>query len=553
MREFPCPEPIRVDAYQAAHFTLIPPGMENFECSQGIFRHSVCPARNGRADLRLISAGLAPFIKLNLEQAIVAGDLSAADDFWCDFHAQAAPPYRKPYPWPRDMFRRIVEQYGGRYPIVVTGLLDGQAHYVGEPHVQVWTDEPGMGECVGWIESTLLPYLWTSSTVATRGRLRKERMLDVFRRCYPSRHEDELHDMVSYKFHDFGRRGGAATQITGIAHLINWLGTDTCDAAYAASKYLNGGEKFGACSIVASAHRTVTPWPTEIEAYRNVIDKYKNGLVSIVADSYDYTRGMEMLAGFADVVKLNGGCLIGRPDSGDPVQCILDGLEIFARAFGVTVQEQGLRVLQNAAIIQGDGIADEMIFDKIYPAVIAAGFCPSNVAFGMGDHNHKAIRSETEHAYKTCLVGTDSSAARLDPARGDSSSASDESRDFRPVMKSSESLFKRSLPCAVALDYSRAAAGDFKNRVRPARVRDLKSGETGELVVLYDGRPRPLPARSELFTQTRERAYRSWKELIHDPGDTFSPEIRRMQEDYIRRQTSALDLPATRAKIKTPG
>ena len=107
-----------------------------------------------------------------------------------------------------------------------------------------------------------------------------------------------------------------------------------------------------------------------------MIDKYKNGLVSIVADSYDYTRGMEMLAGFADVVKLNGGCLIGRPDSGDPVKCILGDLEIFARAFGVTVQEQGLRVLQNAAIIQGDGISDDMIFDKIYPAVIAARFLP---------------------------------------------------------------------------------------------------------------------------------------------------------------------------------
>ena len=89
-------------------------------------------------------------------------------------------------------------------------------------------------------------------------------------------------------------------------------------------------------------------------------------------------------------------------------------------------------------------------------------------------------------------------------------------------MKSSESLFKRSLPCAVALDTSRAAAGDFANRVRPASVRDLQAGETGELVVLYDGRPHPLPVRAELFSQTRERAYRSWKELATDPGDAFA-------------------------------
>src|SRR5579872_6910339 len=164
MREFPCPETVRVDAYQAAHFTLIPPGMEDFECSQGIYRRPLLAQQaDGRPDLRLISAGLAPFIKLNLEQPVTPGDLTEADDFWADFYSDPRPPGRKPYPWPRKMFRQIVERYQGRYPIVVTGLFDGQAHYVGEPHVQVWTDQPGMGECVGWVESTLLPYLWTSS------------------------------------------------------------------------------------------------------------------------------------------------------------------------------------------------------------------------------------------------------------------------------------------------------------------------------------------------------------------------------------------------------
>jgi hypothetical protein len=440
------------------------------------------------------------------------------------------------------MFHRIVTQYGGRYPIVVMGQFDGQAHYVGEPHVQVWTDEPGRGECVGWIESSLLPYLWTSSLVATRGRLRKERMLRVFRDCYPSKTDDELHTMVAYKFHDFGRRGGAASQITGIAHLINWLGTDTCDAAYAAAKYLNGGKKFGACSIVAAAHRTITPWPTEIEAYRHIVEKYKNGLLSVVADSYNYTRGMDMLAGFADVVKFHGGCLVGRPDSGDPVSCILEGLEIFSRAFGFTLQEKGLRVLNNAAIIQGDGISDETIFGTIYPAVIAAGFCPSNVAFGMGEHNHKAVRSETEHAYKTCVVGTHetvpASPLSTDTAWLASSRVAAHREAYRPVMKSSESLFKRSLPCPVSLDFSGAARGDYANRVCPVTVQQLKQGHTGEMHILYDGRPKPLPIRTESFDQTRTRAYESWNQLAPNVADTFDPAIRTMQEDYMRRMTA---------------
>jgi hypothetical protein len=102
-------------------------------------------------------------------------------------------------------------------------------------------------------------------------------------------------------------------------------------------------------------------------------------------------------------------------------------------------------------------------------------------------------------------------------------------------MKSSESLFKRSLPCAVSLDFSGATSGNFKSRVQRATVAELKQGRTGELTVLYDGRPRPLPVQTELFEQSRARAYESWKSLAPQVGDTFAPEIRRQQEEYMRR------------------
>jgi hypothetical protein len=102
-------------------------------------------------------------------------------------------------------------------------------------------------------------------------------------------------------------------------------------------------------------------------------------------------------------------------------------------------------------------------------------------------------------------------------------------------MKSSESLFKRSLPCPVALDFSRAAAANFTCRVRRATVAELKNGSTGELIVLYDGRPKPLPVQTELFEQSRKRAYESWKQLIPHVGDTFDPEIRHQQEEYMAR------------------
>jgi len=506
MREFYSPEPVRVDAYQAGHFELIPTGMENFEVSQGIYRKPMWPD-----DHRIVSAGMAPFLKLNMEHdAIRKHDVTDAEEFYNDFYIG------KPYPFPKEMFMRIVKEFHGFMPIVITALMDGTTHYVGEPHVQVWTDEPGMAELVGWIESTMLPYLVASSIVATKGRKRKELMMDVFKSCYPSKTTDEIHAMIQYKFHDFGRRGGPASQITGIAHLINWLGTDTVDAAYAATMYLNNRKKFGACSIMAAAHRTITPWPTEDEAYAHMVKKFSGNFFSIVADSYEYYGGMRKLGRYAEVIKRDNGFLVGRPDSGDPVECVVEGLRIFDDAFGHTLQEKGLRVLKNSGILQGDGVNDDTIFNKIYPAVIKAGYCPSNVAFGMGEHNHAAVRSQTEEGYKTCMVGIEGG--------------------FRPVMKGSNSQFKMSLPCPVSIQsVKRHPIGP---RVFPINIDQLRVGATGDLIVQYNGRPKSLSTlatHSEAFETTRKRAYESWLRLEPKPDDTFHSDIRKMQKEYMAK------------------
>ncbi len=515
MRAFRTPESVNVDAYQSGHFEMIPPGMENFQLSHGIFRKPLHYGGDEQADMRLLAGGVAPFLKLErgFAEPMTQWDIDEGEEFYNDFNLGG------PYPWPKEMFERILGEYGGYYPVCIMALLDGQAHYVGEPHIQIWTDAPGMGECVGWIESTILPYLWNFSIVATRGRIRKERMIEVFQKAYPSKSLDVIHGMVATKFHDFGRRGGAASQMTGIAHLYNWVGTDVNDAAYAAYKYLNDGEKFGACSIPAAAHRTVTPWPTEDEAYDRMIRLFDKGypVIAVVADSYGFSQGIRKLAGFADIVKTKNGFLVGRPDSGDPVECVVEGLRVFGDAFGTTEQEIGLKVINNAAIIQGDGISDKMIFNNIYPAVIANRFCPSNVAFGMGEYNHRAVRSDTEHGYKIAMVGI------KDERYPDG---------YRESMKSSENYWKRSVPGAVTMNDK---PGQVRNRVCSITLEELKAGKTGALKVMYDGRKNPLPVVRETFNQTRDRCWRTWLALPGAVGDTYAPALRRKQEKYLAK------------------
>ncbi len=516
MRVFPVPEPCSVDAYQAGHYLMIPPGMENFELSQAVFRRPLDGQPGEAADHRLLSGGVAPFLLLEpgFARPLEHSELDQAEAFYADFYAG-----RQPFPWPRAMFERILNQHGGYYPLCVMSLFEGQAHYVGEPCLQIWTDATGCGECVGWIESTLLPYLWNFSICATRGRRRKPRMIEVFRRAYPSRSLDELEKMVVTRLHDFGRRGGAASQMTGIAHLYNWLGTDTVDAAYAAAHYLNDGHSFGASSVLASAHRSTTPWPREDEAYDRIVelfDQFK--IISIVADTYGYARGIRKLAERAETIRARGGWLVARPDSGDPVETTLLGLRELAQALGTDQQETGLKIIRSASIIQGDTMSDALIFERIYPAVMAAGYCPSNVVFGMGEQSHRAVRSETELAYKTALVGTDNPSSPT---------------GYRENMKSSDTPLKRSIPGAVGVDCRRKT-----DRVYPISIEQLRRGETGDLVVLHDRRPNPLPVRRELFSQTRERAWRSWLELPPTTGDTFDPALRSKQEDYLAAMTA---------------
>src|SRR4051812_18300759 len=45
-----------------------------------------------------------------------------------------------------------------------------------------------------------------------------------------------------------------------------------------------------------------------------------------------------------------------RPDSGDPVQAVMEGLQSAEKVFGFTTNKKGFKVLNNVNVIQGDGI-----------------------------------------------------------------------------------------------------------------------------------------------------------------------------------------------------
>lgn len=175
----------------------------------------------------------------------------------------------------------------------------------------------------------------------------------------------------------------------GMAHLVNFMGTDTAEALVAAMYYYNTDEVVG-FSIPASEHSTITSWgrDNEARAYENMIDKFSGPrkLYACVSDSYNIWDAITNLWGgeLRDKVISSGGTLVVRPDSGQPVEVVVRCLQLLDEAFGSTVNRKGYKVLHpSVRLIQGDGINEESL-PEILEAVMLAGFSIDNLAFGMG-------------------------------------------------------------------------------------------------------------------------------------------------------------------------
>ena len=513
-----------VDAYQVGfqEAGFLSEGMINMQLYHGTHRTSLLPN-----DKRLLQAGVMGFVQCQLSKKWTHEGVDRMAYLMSDFHARMDGTTEE-YPFPEKVMRRVVDEFNGTPPLLMVAMPDGMAHYAGEPNCQIGTDIDGMGEVAGWYESQLGYWQWPMTGVATRGRFIRQDLFELYKRCHPSMDEGLLNILSQVMFHDFGARGSVDNRKTGVAHLMNFLGTDTIAALYIAVDKLNGGKKFGACSIIAAAHKSITCHDEDKAAgrkrewnayYQHIVGKgaslsdaksNASRMLSLVSDTYGYENAVDHLcSSYREAFESLGGKLIVRPDSGDPVQCVLYALER-AKATGWKHDVvDGLVLFNHFGVIQGDGIDRDVMF-QILEAVIAAGFSPLNVAIGMGENNHKVVRSMTEWGYKLAQCG-DGKGGTLD------------------AMKKSSTEFKLSIPCAVKLNLSGNGS-----RIQPITAEQFFAGEVGDYRVIFDGRPgSKLSMEPWLFEETRDLAWNSWNALEPNPGDTIDPVIRQRQREFL--------------------
>jgi len=313
-------------------------------------------------------------------------DVELAEAFYKTHNAGGTP-----FPFPKAEFTKIVTECDGWFPVKIEAMPDGCVIY---PHIPVYqiTAEGQYSRLVTWLE-TVMTMVWYPTTVATLSRRCKNTIEQYYKETVDA---DGMWTLES-RLHDFGFRGCTTIEqgiIGGSAHLLNFEGSDTMPAAFYAQYHLNHGKPV-ASSIPATEHSVMTSWPTERDALLREIDQFGSGVIACVMDSYDYITALEkVLPSIAKKKLEKGGFLVLRPDSGDIVEVVLQGLRAADKVFGSTVNSKGYKVITGASVIQGDAVTYPVL-TEILNAVKAAGYSAQNVAFGMGGGLLQKVNRDT--------------------------------------------------------------------------------------------------------------------------------------------------------------
>lgn len=367
---------LATDSYKHSHFLQYPPE------ARAISAYIEARA-NDFAD-EVLFIGLQPFLLDRLARPITIADIDEAEAV-CSAHGE---------PFSRAGWETILRDHGGFLPIEIRALPEGMIVPTGVPLVQVETTDPRLPWLATFIETALLRAIWYPATVATVSRQCRQIIAAGLDRT-----SDDPAGQLPFKLHDFGARGvssGESAALGGMAHLVNFMGTDTMEALLAARRYY--GAAMAGFSIPAAEHSTVTSWGRvrEQQAYANMLDVF-TGTVAVVSDSYDLDAALTGIWGEAlrDKVMAHKGTVVVRPDSGDPVETPLRTIRMLWDAFGGSRNAKGYRVLDShVRVIQGDGMTPATIA-RLIARLIEEGFAIDNIAFGMGGGLLQQVNRDT--------------------------------------------------------------------------------------------------------------------------------------------------------------
>lgn len=304
----------------------------------------------------------------------------------------------------------------GYLPIEIKALPEGSLCPIRVPALTFINTKPEFFWLTNYFETLISTTLWLPMTSATSARLYKKELM---------RHAKKTGfiDMPGLDFlcHDFSMRGMAGVEaaiMSGMGHMVSFVGSETIPAIAALERYYNAdaGSELIASTVPATEHSVMCAGGKEDEFKtfeRLITEVYPSGFASIVSDTWDFWKVMtEYLPALKDKIMARDGRIIIRPDSGDPVD-IICGLsqndinemtfqeinenvhqvagayEILWNIFGGTINEAGYKVLDpHVGMIYGDSITLERQ-KEIYRRLEAKGFAATNLVLGVGSFTYQ--------------------------------------------------------------------------------------------------------------------------------------------------------------------
>lgn len=351
----------------------------------------------------------------------------------------------------------------GYLPILIKSLPEGTLVPAKIPVLTIVNTNPDFFWLVNYLETVMSTELWKIATNATIAYEYKQNFIKYADLTGANK------DFIVFQGHDFSARGLSNREDqykTQISHLSSFVGTDTCLAIQGAKDFYNADytKELVGTSVPATEHSvmcsniayikdqldTIGFWSytnkdgeyrdlkirdlqfdkshtntqrlAEIAyIYYIITELYPTGIVSIVADSFDFwylmQYGIKVLKPAIEARQPN---LLGlakvvfRPDSGNPVDIICGrepvyyngipnipliaqkgAIEALWETFGGTVNQEGYKELNfKVGLIYGDSITlDRQV--EILERLMVKQFASSNIVLGIGSFTYQYNTRDT--------------------------------------------------------------------------------------------------------------------------------------------------------------
>ncbi|KAJ1934666.1 hypothetical protein FBU59_005629, partial [Linderina macrospora] len=118
------PLPLLTDSYKASHFAIYPPAKQ--VTAYGEFRSGF---KHDTNDTRMIFYGLRYILDTYIAKPWTQQDVDMVEGFFSTHNAGFTP-----YPFPKELFRKFVDENKGFFPVTIEAMPEGSVVY---PHIPV--------------------------------------------------------------------------------------------------------------------------------------------------------------------------------------------------------------------------------------------------------------------------------------------------------------------------------------------------------------------------------------------------------------------------------